>query len=80
MSQSTVSTSIPDAQPDSFREFFRPDSLPDSQSHSLAIPDSQSLSGPQVHSSESSDSQSPEIPDSQDSQDFQESSKAFPTS
>src|SRR5438034_3883352 len=54
------SFSIPDAQPDPFREFFRPDSLSYSQSHSLEIPDSQS---PEI-----SDSQSLEIPDSQNSE------------
>jgi hypothetical protein len=48
MSQSQ-STSIPDAQPDPFREFFRPDSLsdlllPDSLSDSREIPDSQESS------------------------------------
>ena len=54
------SFSIPDAQPDPFREFFRPDSLSYSQSHSLEISDSQF---PEI-----SDSQSLEIPDSQNSE------------
>src|SRR5204863_1216370 len=40
MAQSQL-TSIPDAQPDPFREFFKPDPLPDSQHE---IPDSQESS------------------------------------